>query len=68
MIELAMLACLMDNPNRCRHVTLNFEGETVSASQCMTNGQIEMAKWAGDHPNWVIQKWTCRMAGTMADL
>jgi hypothetical protein len=49
-------------------VTLNFEGESVNAQQCMMNGQIEMAKWVGEHPNWVIRKWRCGIAGQFAKL
>jgi hypothetical protein len=68
MIELVVAVCMVDQPSRCRDVTLNFEGESVSAEQCMTNGQIEMAKWAGEHPNWTIQKWHCGIAGQFAKL
>jgi hypothetical protein len=68
MIELVIAVCLVDQPSRCKDVTLNFEGQTVSANQCMANGQIAMAKWIGDHPNWVIQKWHCDTAGRSADL
>lgn len=68
MIELVVAVCLAGEPSRCKDVTLNFEGQSVSASQCMSNGQIEMAKWIGEHPNWVIQKWRCGIAGRTADL
>lgn len=68
MIELVVAVCMIDQPTRCKDVTLNFEGETVSANECMTSGQIEMAKWAGEHPNWVIQKWHCGRAGEFAKL
>jgi hypothetical protein len=27
-----------------------------------------MAKWIGEHPNWVIQKWRCGIAGQFAKL
>ena len=68
MIELIVAVCMVDQPSRCRDVTLNFEGESVSTAQCMMNGQIEMAKWAGEHPNWTIQKWHCGIAGQFAKL
>jgi hypothetical protein len=68
MIELVVAVCMIDQPARCKDVTLNFEGQRVSAEQCMFNGQIEMAKWIGDHPNWVIQNWHCGVAGRTADL
>ncbi len=68
MIELVVAVCMIDQPSRCKDVTLNFEGESVTAGQCMSTGQIEMAKWIGDHPNWVIQRWHCGKAGEQANL
>ncbi len=68
MIELVFAVCMVDQPSRCRDVTLNFEGETVAAAQGMMNGQIERAEWVGEHPNWVIQKWHCGIAGQFAKL
>ena len=68
MIELVVGVCMIDQPSRCRDVTLNFEGERVTAQQCAMNGQIEIAKWIGEHPNWVIQKWRCGIAGQFAKL
>ncbi|HET6390640.1 hypothetical protein [Hyphomicrobium sp.] len=68
MIELVLAVCMVDQPTRCRNITLTFEGDRVSAQQCMSNGQIEMARWAGEHPNWVIQKWHCGIAGQFAKL
>ena len=68
MIELVVAVCMIDQPSRCKDVTLNFEGETVSTAQCMSTGQIEMAKWIGEHPNWVIQNWHCGKAGEQANL
>ena len=68
MIELVVAVCMVDKPSHCKDVTLNFEGESISAAQCMSNGQIEMAKWIGEHPNWVIHKWHCGIAGQFAKL
>ncbi len=68
MIEIVVAVCLINEPSRCKDVTLNFEGQTVSSDQCMTNGQIEMANWIGEHPNWVIQGWHSGTAGRSADL
>lgn len=66
MIELAMVVCMVDQPDRCKGVSLNFEGESVSVMQCAMNGQLAMAQWAGEHPNWVIKKWHCGIAGQVA--
>jgi hypothetical protein len=70
MLELVVAVCMVDQPSRCKDVHLNFEAEAanVTPQQCMMNGQFEMAKWVGDHPNWVIQKWTCGVAGQVAKL
>lgn len=68
MIELVFAVCLINQPSNCKDVTLNFEGESVTPQQCMMNGQLEMAKWVGDHPNWVIRKWSCGIAGQVAKL
>lgn len=68
MIELVMAVCMIDQPARCRDVTLNFEADHVSTQQCFMNGQMAMAQWAGEHPNWVIQNWHCGVAGAFAKL
>jgi hypothetical protein len=32
------------------------------------NGQFAMAQWSGEHPNWVIKKWSCGIAGQVAKI
>lgn len=72
MIELVMFVCLMDRPADCHDVRLTFEnpyGERrVTPQQCMQDGQVEMSKWIGDHPNFVIKKWRCGNAGEREDI
>jgi hypothetical protein len=68
MIELVVAVCMVDEPSRCKDVYLNFEAESVTAQQCMSFGQMEMAKWIGDHPNWTIKKWHCGVAGQIAKI
>ena len=79
MIELVVAVCLIDQPSQCKDVYLNFEspgmsegtmsqGASVTPQQCMMNGQMEMAKWIGEHPNWQIKKWRCGIAGQMAKI
>ena len=68
MIELVFAVCMIDQPSRCKDVHLNFEAENVTPQQCMMNGQFEMAKWAGDNPNWVIQNFHCGIAGQVAKI
>ncbi len=52
MIELVVAVCMIDQPSQCKDVYLNFAAESVTPQQCMMNGQLEMAKWVGEHPNW----------------
>ena len=68
MIELVFAVCMIDQLSRCKDVHLNFEAENVTPRQCMMNGQFEMAKWAGDNPNWVIQNFHCGIAGQVAKI
>ena len=68
MIELIVAVCMIDQPSRCKDVTLTFEAESITRQQCVMYGQFEMAKWVGEHPNWVIQEWTCQPAGLTAKL
>ena len=68
MIELIVAVCMIDAPERCKDVTLTFEAENVTMRQCMANGQIALAGWIGEHPNWTIQKWSCNTVGQVAKL
>jgi hypothetical protein len=66
MLELAVVACLISDPSKCRDVSLTFDSETATPMQCLMQAQPELAKWAGDHPNWKIERYTCRPAGQIA--
>lgn len=68
MIELVIAVCMIDQPSQCKDVYLNFEAEAVTPQQCMMNGQMEMAKWLDEHPNYSIKKWRCGVAGQMAKI
>ncbi len=68
MIELVFAACLIDRPAQCKDVYLNFEGAGATPQQCMMSGQMEMARWVGEHPNWRIKKWRCGAAGQTAKI
>jgi len=68
MIELVVAVCLIDQPSQCKDVYLNFEADHVTPQQCMMYGQVEMAKWVGEHPNYVIKKWRFGIAGQMAKI
>ncbi len=70
MFEIVFAVCMIDQPSRCKDVTLNFEAEveSVTPQQCEMQGQIAMAGWVGEHPNWSIKKWRCGVAGQTAKL
>lgn len=66
MLELVLVACLLEDPTRCKDVSLVYMADTVTPMQCMTGAQIEIAKWGESHPKWFAKKWGCRRAGTLA--
>ena len=66
MLELVIAVCMIDAPERCKDVHLNFAEENVTAQQCMMFGQIEISKWVEGNPKWAIRKWSCGRAGIMA--
>lgn len=68
MIELIVSVCLIDEPNRCKDVRLNFLAESVTLHQCVMFGQVEIAKWSEGHPKWQVAKWRCRPAETVAKI
>lgn len=68
MIELVFAVCMIDQPSRCKDVHLNFDEQQVSAAQCTMNGQVAMAQWIGENPNWTIKKWHCGLAGQVAKI
>ena len=58
MIELMLLVCLMAQPDRCEEIYLREEGP-VSMMQCLFNGPKQAARWAEDHPGYVVKRWRC---------
>lgn len=68
MLELAILVCLLDNPAKCKDVSLVYMAESVTPMQCMMQSAPEIAKWAEYHPRWFAKKWTCRPAGRVAKI
>lgn len=58
MIELVLLACLLKDPGRCEQHYLPT-AETMGMMECVITGQFQVAQWHGQHPGWVIRRWTC---------
>jgi hypothetical protein len=69
MIEVIALACTVMAPLQCKNVKLSFAAESITPQQCMMYGQMELAKWIGDHPGWMISHgFKCGPAGRYANL
>ena len=68
MLELLVSVCLMDNPERCKDVSLAYVEEQLTPMQCMMGAQSEIAKWIEGHPNWQVKRWTCQRAGRFAKI
>lgn len=69
MLELTFIACSLLNGNVCEQKRLTFMENpgSISAFSCGLYGQIEIAKWRRENPNWsVAQGYKCRPAGQMA--
>ena len=68
MLELLVSVCLIDDPTRCKDVSLVYMAEGVTQMQCMMMSPAEIAKWSEGHPRWVAKRWTCRPAGQVAKI
>lgn len=58
LLELAFVACLSTSHDTCRDENLLFSD--VPMRVCMSQGQAQLARWAVQHPDWVIRRWSCR--------
>lgn len=58
MIELAFIACLSVEPDKCERQSLLFTD--LTPRQCLMGAQPELAKWVDSHQNWRIASWRCR--------
>jgi hypothetical protein len=61
MIELLFVACLSAAPTTCEDRSMQFTDLTTMT--CLLGAQPHLARWAGEHPGWRIQRWTCRPLG-----
>jgi hypothetical protein len=69
MIEVVALVCTMQAPLRCKDVSLSFAADSVTPQQCMMYGQFELAKWASEHPGWIVKHgFKCGRAGRYAKI
>ncbi|MDX2307322.1 MAG: hypothetical protein NW216_03690 [Hyphomicrobium sp.] len=66
MLELLVSVCLVNEPSRCREVSLAYAEEGLTPMQCMMGAQAEIAKWIEIHPEYALKRWTCQRAGRFA--
>ena len=67
MLEIAFVACAIvtnaQGVNECKNYSLTYmEEASVSPMLCAFRGQVEIAKWTEEHPNWRVTKWSCHTA------
>jgi hypothetical protein len=57
--ELVLIVCLSAQPDRCEEIYLREEAGAGSMMQCLFNGPKQAARWADEHPGYVVKKWRC---------
>jgi hypothetical protein len=57
-IGLAFIVCLGNAADRCDTVYLR-QDTPVSMMQCLFNGAKRAARWAEEHPGYVVKRWNC---------
>jgi hypothetical protein len=58
MIELIFTACSLLH-GMCREEKLVFAEPGLSVYSCAMRGQIELARWVVNHPNWSVVRYRC---------
>jgi hypothetical protein len=61
MIELVFTVCLISSPDTCRERAHQLFNLTPVA--CMMKASPYLARWAGEHPGWMVTRWRCRTPG-----
>lgn len=57
MLELVIAACLATGD--CRDFPQLYDPRDVSLMMCVAGGQVEVARWASEHPDWTVRRWRC---------
>jgi hypothetical protein len=60
MVELVLLACLIQQPKHCEEFRIPFAAE-MQTPQCVWQSQLRAAEWSGEHPLWIVRKFRCEM-------
>jgi hypothetical protein len=67
-IELIFSVCTIVEGATCHELPPIALNAQASITDCFMASQIEGAKWAMGHPNYYIQRATCRPAGTFVKI
>jgi hypothetical protein len=61
-IEIVVTVCAIAQPSLCddKHLQFVWEG---SLKQCVMAAQPYIARWIGDHPQWVVKSYHCDYPG-----
>jgi hypothetical protein len=61
-IEIVVTVCAIAQPSLCddKHLQFAWEG---SLKQCVMAAQPYIARWIGDHPQWVVKSYHCDYPG-----
>ena len=60
MIELILVFCLSDSPDRCMERREPF-AEYASPLQCTMNAQHQARQYLDSHPNYTLAGWRCEI-------
>lgn len=63
-MELVLMICLAATGASCEERHLSVALEPVPQSQCLVKAIPFLAQWAGEHPQYLIKRWRCAVAGT----
>ena len=58
LLELVLVVCLSTASGRCQTIYLR-EDEPGNMVQCLSSGAKQVAKWAEEHPGYVVKHWSC---------
>ena len=59
MLSIILSACLIANPKQCQDFKIQVDFQ-MPAKYCPVRAQPVVAQWAGDHPQWQIERWKCQ--------
>jgi hypothetical protein len=68
MIEIVFSACTLLAVQVCDEKRILFEESTITPFACAMYGQLAIASWVREHPNWSVGKggYKCRPYKVMA--